>query len=210
MSPQDFVNALAAVQLPSVFNPYRDRCMVHDHVDAATRRRRNLESFITAALTHRVDTIWVARDLGYRGGRRTGIPLTDEIHLDRISSLLGGISMERATHGPAFAERTASVVWEALSQINQPVVLWNIFPLHPHTPNNPFSNRAHTIEERNATSFFLPALVEIIKPKQIVAIGRDAQKSLRNMDIHVVNIRHPSYGGQREFMIGLSDLHDVS
>lgn len=210
MSPKDFVDALAAIRLPTVFNPYGDRCTVHDRVDAATRRRRNLESYITAALAHRVDTMWIARDLGYRGGRRTGIPLTDEIHLDRISSLLGGISLKRATRGPAFAERTAAVVWEALSRINQPVILWNIFPLHPHVLDNPFSNRIHTIDERNTTADFLPILINMIKPRQIVAIGRDAQEILGKMDVRVVKVRHPSYGGQREFIAGLFDLYGVS
>ena len=210
MSPKEFVNALAAIRLSGVFNPYDDHCAVHDRVDAATRRRQNLENYITAALAHRVDTMWIARDLGYRGGRRTGIPLTDEIHLDRISDLLGGISLERATHGPAFAERTAAVVWEALSRINQPVILWNIFPLHPHFPGNQFSNRNHTADERSVTSNFLPILIEMIKPKQIVAIGRDAQEILGKVDVPFTKVRHPSYGGQREFMASLFDLYHVS
>jgi len=209
MTPSSFVNTLADIRLLAVFNPYSDRCEVHDRADAAKRRKRNLESFIEAALDHRVDTIWVARDLGYRGGRRTGVPLTDEVHLDQIGRLFGGIILERATRGPVVAERTAAVVWKVLARIAQPVVLWNVFPFHPHEPNDPFSNRSHTSAERNATLFLLLALIEMVRPKRLIAIGRDAQQALDKLDIHAVGVRHPSYGGQTDFMAGLLDLYGM-
>ena len=60
-----------------------------------------------------METIWIARDLGYRGGRRTGVPLTDEVHLTHAAALMGGIALERATEGPAIAERTAAKYREA-------------------------------------------------------------------------------------------------
>src|SRR6202007_3116907 len=103
--------------LPSVFNPYRETCAHHDRPDAAAVRRRNLERYLEAALDARLDTIWVARDLGYRGGRRTGVPLTDEVHLGPAGALMGGIELERATRGPVVAERTAAIVWRVASPI---------------------------------------------------------------------------------------------
>ena len=72
-TPASFAAALAEVRLPSVFNPYGDVCPEHDRADAATVRRRNLTRCLEAALDANVDTIWIARDLGYRGGRQTGI-----------------------------------------------------------------------------------------------------------------------------------------
>ena len=50
MTPKSFVSTLAATELPSVFNPWRDRCTVHDRSDAAARRRDNLEMLLTAAI----------------------------------------------------------------------------------------------------------------------------------------------------------------
>ena len=209
MTPSSFVDALARVQLPSVFNPYRDRCPIYDQTDAAYRRRRNLATFIGAAVDQHADTIWIARDLGYRGGRRTGVPLTDEVHLDQMGRLLGGITLERATRGPAFEERTAAVVWKVLTRINKPVILWNVFPFHPHNPDNPFSNRRHTSVERKATWQFFCDLVEMTKPKQLVAIGRDAQHALGQLDICVIDVRHPSYGGQQDFITKIFDFYGV-
>lgn len=173
-------------------------------------RRRNLTRCLTAALDGRVDTMWIARDLGYRGGRRTGVPLTDEVHLDAAGLLMGGLELERATFGPVIAERTAAIIWRVLSQIRHPVVLWNVFPLHPHEADDPFSNRCHTGAERRATWPLLIALVEMIKPRQIVAIGRDAGLALNGLDLTVEIVRHPSYGGQAEFVAGVNKIYGLA
>lgn len=210
MTPKSFVSALAAADLPSVFNPWRDRCSIHDRRDAAARRRANLEGVIAAALDARVETIWIARDLGYRGGRRTGVPLTDEVHLTHAAALMGGIALERATEGPALAERTAAIVWQVLARIGQPVMLWNVFPFHPHEADDPMSNRCHTRAEREATWPLLQALVSMLQPKRIVAIGRDAHIALEGLDIPTTGIRHPSYGGQREFINGMFELYGIA
>lgn len=209
-TPQSFATALAETRLPSVFNPYREICSVHDRPDAADVRRRNLVRCLKAALDVRVDTIWIARDLGYRGGRRTGVPLTDEVHLAPAGALMGGIELERATRGPVVAERTAAIVWRVLSRIHQPVVLWNIFPLHPHEVNDPFSNRCHTRAEREATWPLLMALIEMIRPRRIVAIGRDAGLALRGIEIPVNVVRHPSYGGQADFIAGVRAIYGLA
>lgn len=209
-TPRSFAAALAETRLPSVFNPYRDCCPTHDRPDAARVRRRNLVRCLEAALTAHVDTIWVARDLGYRGGRRTGVPLTDEVHLGPAGVLLGGIALERATRGPVVAERTAAIVWRALSRIGQPVVLWNVFPLHPHDADDPFSNRCHTRAERCATWPLLMALIAMIEPRRIVAIGRDASLALCDIDVPVQMVRHPSYGGQAEFVAGVNAIYGLA
>jgi hypothetical protein len=208
-TPKSFATALSQTRLPSVFNPYFDCCPVHDRPDAARVRKRNLVRCLEAALSERVDTIWIARDLGYRGGRRTGVPLTDEIHLGQAGALMGGIALDRATRGPIVAERTAAIVWNVLSRIGEPAVLGNIFPLHPHGRDDPFSNRCHTRAEREATWPLLTALIAMIKPRRIVAIGRDAGLALAGLEIPVEVVRHPSYGGQAEFIVGVHQIYGV-
>ena len=78
MTPASFVKALAAIRLPNVFNPYVDQCDVHDRANAPALRRRALRTYLEAIMTLGSDTIWMGRDLGYRGGRRTGLALTDK------------------------------------------------------------------------------------------------------------------------------------
>ena len=209
MTPRKFVSQLSEYNTKSVFNPWGDRCEIHDRKDAAKLRRENLIQLLEAALDNRAETIWIARDLGYRGGRRTGIPLTDEVHLDDAGALMGGISLDRATQGPIVAERTAAIIWRVLRQIDQPIMLWNVFPFHPHAADDAMSNRCHSRAEREATWPILESLMKMLRPRQIVAIGRDAQLALKGLDIMVCPVRHPSYGGQSEFIAGMHDIYGI-
>ena len=209
MKPAAFVEALTAIHLEDVFNPYSDRCMLHDRADAAQRRRANLLAVVEAACEDGIDSVWIARDLGYRGGRRTGLPLTDEMHLQTFSEIYGGLALSRATKGPPVAERTAAIIWRVLTQINRPVFLWNIFPLHPFEPGDPLSNRCHTRAEREVFQDLLFTLLNMLRPKSIIAIGRDAHQSLVDLAIDCRAVRHPSYGGQTEFIRGMNELYNL-
>jgi hypothetical protein len=194
----------------NAFNPYAEACEDCDKKDAANIRVRNLELVLESALQNGVDSIWIARDLGYRGGRRTGLALTDELHLSNHANLFNTKPLMRATKGPAVAERTASVVWQMLDLINRPIFLWNVFPLHPHEAHDPMSNRCHTKQEKIACQPILLWLLQALQPKHIVAIGRDAQKSLEDMGILAECVRHPSYGGQTEFIDTLRSIYDLT
>jgi hypothetical protein len=198
------------MRLPAVFNPYADCCNVHDRSDAVRLRRRNLQILLEAALDQHICEIWIARDLGYRGGRRTGIPLTDDVHLQLVGHLFGGIELRRATRGPVVAERTAAIVWRVLARIDQPVLLWNVFPFHPHEPGDSFSNRCHTASERTQTLPLLQTLIDMVKPERLVAIGRDAQLALKDVGLPLSTVRHPSYGGQSEFIAGLYSIYGIA
>lgn len=200
MSIDAFIKDLAAFESDNVFNPYLHICDTFDRQDAARIRRRNLRELLTAALDGGAATIWVARDLGYRGGRRTGLALTDEAHLGQLSNLFNARKIAKATKGPVVAERTATVIWQMLARIEEPVMLWNVFPFHPHETDDPMTNRCHTRSERQAAAPFLEALIDIMRPERVVAIGRDAASALENLPVPIYCARHPSYGGQTEFI----------
>ena len=72
---KEFADALAAFHLPNVFNPYTDECPAHDYDGSSIVRRNNLIAVLEGALRVGVETMWFGRDLGYRGGRRTGLAL---------------------------------------------------------------------------------------------------------------------------------------
>jgi hypothetical protein len=114
---RSFVAALSG--LASAFNPYADRCAEHGHHNAARIRRRNLVRYPEAALDTRVDTMWIARDRGYRSVRRTGIPITDEFHFEQVGAMMGGAHLGRATPAPPIAARTSTVMREALPGITR-------------------------------------------------------------------------------------------
>ncbi|NWE51209.1 uracil-DNA glycosylase [Brevundimonas sp. P7753] len=206
---EDFVGALAEVQLPNVFNPYADVCPSHDLPGAPTVRRNNLAKVLDRQLVMGTDTIWVGRDLGYRGARRTGLALTDERHLPEMASALGVDGIEKST-ATSLDERTASITWGVLRRLPSVPVLWNAFPLHPHGPGDQQSNRQHTLKERAAALWSLEALVMKFQPRDIVAIGNDASIALTAMGLSHTKVRHPSYGGQAQFIDQMEQLYEIS
>lgn len=209
MNPTAFVNALSELKLDNVFNPYADTCPVHDRSDAVSARCRNLRGYLKAAAAIGVDTIWMGRDLGYRGGRRTGLALTDEYHLSEMTQRYPGSDFKQATVGPALAERTASEIWSVLRAVELPPLLWNVFPFHPHEPGNPFTNRKFTARELQQVDLLNETLIKWLKVRRVVAIGQDAFNYASRFDVEVVAIRHPSYGGIKDFRNGMSALYDI-
>lgn len=208
MKPAEFVSALCGLSFVNTFNPYVSRCPIYDKVDAPQKRTEALTRMLAAAVQCEVDSIWVGRDLGYRGGRRTGLALTDDFHM-AAHAARWGVTIERPTKGRPVAERTAAVIWSVLEKIDVPIFLWNVFPLHPHKPGDPFSNRAHNSRERSAGEEILTELINLLSPKRIVAVGNDAAKSVARVSggKEVVQVRHPSYGGQTEFLKQIISLY---
>ncbi len=200
MNSLDFVRDLAAITFANAFNPYSCCCEVWDRADAPQRRKKTLLSILQAAESTDVDSIWVGRDLGYRGGRRTGLALTDDVHISAHANRWATRG-SRPTKGEPVAERTAAYVWHLLAAIDVPVFLWNVFPLHPHQPGHPFTNRPHNSAERKVGEEMLETLIMLLQPRRIVTIGNDAQKSVRRLApvMPCIAVRHPSYGGQKIF-----------
>ena len=210
MNPVQFVWALSKLNFDNAFNPYSDRCVVHDLDDAPQLRLQTLLTVLEAATEQDIDSIWIGRDLGYRGGRRTGLAFTDDAHIHEHAERWE-LSIQRPTRGDVVAERTADVIWSVLSQIEVSVFLWNVFPLHPHEPDNPFSNRSHNFVERRIGEKFLSQLILLLKPRRLVAVGNDAARTAHRLSnqIRVIQVRHPSYGGQREFVSQISESYDL-
>ena len=207
---QGFVSKVRELKFPNTFNPYVERCEQYDKLRAPEIRARVLCEILSAAGDVEIDAIWIGRDLGHRGGRRTGLALTDDFCFSAHTKRWG-VEMERPTLGPLVRERTASVVWEMLADIEENVFLWNLFPLHPFPEGNVYNNRAHSAVERDAGVGLLLMLVSLLRPRRIVAIGKDSSRALRNAfgEIEVWDVRHPSYGGEKLFREQTASLYGL-
>ena len=209
-SPRQIVSELRKMKFANTFNPYLEQCELCDKPDAPKLRTRILLEILSAASDLEIDSVWIGRDLGYRGGRRTGLALTDDVrftqHVERW-----GINAERPTLGPLVRERTAGMVWDLLEQISEHVFLWNVFPLHPYPEGCTFKNRAHSAVERKAGGELLLMLVALLRPRRVVAIGNDAAKVLNGFSSRfaIHHVRHPSYGGEKIFREQMALLYDL-
>lgn len=206
---QSFVDSLATLSFENVFNPYSDHCPDHDRPDAPAIRCRNLARMLDGALSLGTDSIWFGRDLGYRGGRRTGLALTDEPRLGVLGRTFGNVTIERATATAPVAERTAQVIWNMIEKLPTPPFLWNAFPFHPHEPGDPMTNRCHSAREAQLVEDVLASLLGWFKPQRVIALGNDAHRALQRLGWDAICVRHPSYGGQAAFVAGINEVYGL-
>jgi hypothetical protein len=184
----------------ATFNPY------HRGSFYGRARLANLHSFLTQRQT--ADTLLLMEAPGYRGCRVTGVPVTSR----RVMSsplLHGGLfaPMPDEQVEPAFrpylSEQSATIVWQALADLNAAPLLWNAFPFHPHPPQQPTANRTPRATEVQAGLAYLQALLGVIDVRRVVAVGNVAARALTLLGVDHTPIRHPAQGGKHDFVRGL-------
>ena len=101
-----------------------------------------------------------------------------------------------------FNEPSDTVVWEAIDKnflAPRDVILWNIFPFHPHKAGNLLSNRTPTAEELKSGLVYARQLLRLVPGMKIVAIGQKAAATLKEAGLPCEAVRHPSMGGAARF-----------
>ncbi len=190
----------------TVTNPYR----AGDDPNHAIRRH-NLRLYLNGfAAAKKVPALLVCEAPGYRGCRLTGIPLCSRKILTagvKGLPLFGLRRGYREPNEPSFSqiqgEQSATIVWRELSQLGFNPLIWNAFPWHPHRECRPLSNRTPTHSELQEGSAILAQVIDLFAIENVLAIGRKAQTSLRDLAIPCAATRHPAHGGKAEFAGGL-------
>ena len=170
--------------------------------------------------------LFIAEALGYQGGHFSGVAITSERILlgqhkaVRPASVLGAWDYRR-TSSPAsaqlnatqkakgFNEPTDTVVWSTLQNHGLAafdVILWNIFPWHPHKEGKLLTNRTPSTSELDVGVEYAKMLLELVPNMQIVAIGQKAADTLGRYGIACKAVRHPSMGGAETFRAQVAEL----
>ncbi len=174
-------------------------------------RRRNLTLALGLALARGPDLLLVGEAPGHAGARRTGVPFTSE----RL--LLAGLGpFGRCDPGAGFtlagddgrisAEATATIVWRELAAVGLVAAGWNAYPLHPHRPGAPQSNRRPRAAELALGQPLLAQVCAMFPGVSVVAVGDVAAAALAALGVAHVSVRHPARGGARQFAAGLRAL----
>lgn len=224
-----FIHDLTAYRGPQVFNPwgeYDETCDIGP--SAPMIRKEQLLSYLQPRL-EKAHTLCIAEAAGYQGCRFTGIPITCERmllnqHKQVRSTMVLSIPGQRTSRPdcPYFRQETQrayglneptdTYVWGSIIDNGldpAEVLLWNIFPFHPHK-GTPFTNRTPSAQELEDGLTFASTLLRLCQNHpSIVAIGRKAAETLTlgGLKVHAV-LRHPANGGASLFRQGFSDyLH---
>ena len=109
-----------------------------------------------------------------------------------------------------FNEPTATIVWQHLlaSGINPyNFIIWNSLPWHPYNPSKGMlSNRTPKDSELETGRKILKVVIDMIKPKTIIAVGEKAAIQLNELKIDFKKVRHPANGGANLFRQQVTEI----
>ena len=193
---------LSMATIGTTFNQFRE--MGRDDVtDAPAIRLANLRRYLMER--DHADVLAVGEAAGYQGMRWSGIAFTSEFDL-----LRWGDPYRRSSRRPRpWKEPSGTIVHGILDELGaeRRVILWNTVPTHPHLPGQPLSNRRPTRPEIVAGLLYAERLIDILRPRLVVGVGRIAADTLGKRAVYV---RHPAQSGATAFRAGMRELLQAS
>ena len=193
---QNFIKSLQKQKTTdTVFNQYRDKSISD-----------NLKLYLEYMFSQKGKRIMLVGEApGYKGCRITGIPFTSgKLFQTSKHPCIKDLS-PKVQISKVLSENTAKIVWDHLTTIESTPLFWNAFPFHPHIKNIPTTNRKPNKKEMDAGSEFLQKLSSFYKPDIVAGIGRKGESCAKKVfpGLNIAYIRHPSFGGKKQFIQGL-------
>jgi len=188
-----------------VFNIYTDTNPKFERQDGYQIRRANLYNYL-ASFPVRPTVLIVGEAPGWRGCRFSGVPFTSESQLQRASLPFQG--QVTSLRPRPYSEATATIFWKVMGAYYPCFLAWNCVPFHLHRPGDPLTNRRPSNREIAHFIPFLSQLVSLLRPYQVIAVGRCAERTLDLIDIPAIPLRHPSHGGAAAFEQGIQNILD--
>ncbi len=168
-------------------------------------RRKNLFGYFKKMHELKPIILLVGEAPGYRGCGRVGMPFSSEKLVLGHPFFSNRNIFKIENIGEPIAEASASIVWKTFDTLNFYPLMWATYPYHPHRSKNELSNRAPKPEEIKIGKQFITRLISIYGIQKVVAVGRVAEKTLKELGVEAIAIRHPSHGGATLFAQGLGN-----
>ena len=180
--------------------------------------RSNLVRWLTTYDPVARTALFVGEAPGIKGARLTGIPFTSPAIIssskpdpwDTFGSA-AGFQVPKGRYATQ-SENTATIFWKAMrrhfADLPRPLT-WNAYPFWPHQEGG-LKNRTPNDEELRFGHKWLYDIVEMHPKAMIVAVGRKAEKALREIGFDAEYVRHPANGGGPDFDAGVKRISDLS
>lgn len=196
-------NVFDRASAENAFNLYRDEDGSLDLPNAAQIRRDNLWSYL-ACYESLPDVFILAEAPGPWGCRFSGIPIVSELQL--LNDTFPILGRRSSAADEPYDEYSARIYWRVTQPFFPRFFTWNSFPLHPHQKGAPLSIRTPGLREIATYAPVVRAMIEVLKPRRTVAVGRRAEYALAFIEHPAVYVRHPSQGGARLFEEGMLSI----
>lgn len=183
---------------------------LYDNSPIGLIRRANLKRYFEKMAQFKPSVLLIGEAPGYQGTRRTGVPFASE-HI--ISGMMPnvpffeeGSSFQRAFDDRLYKEPTSTIMWRTITQYDKLPLLWAVFPLHPHQPDNFNTNRTPTRVEVVSAKNHLTKFIELTEVETVLALGNTAKATLDDLGVITQKLRHPARGGGPTFAKQLADF----
>lgn len=186
-----------------LFNPYISQCDRATELNTPSSRHERLALHLDCE----AELLLLGEAIGFRGARYSGITFTSEKQL--VTGAIPRIPLVQhrlSQRDLPFSEPSATIVWRTLYELGltERTVLWNALQVHPHKPDEPWSNRTPTDDELKLGSPAFAILRDAFPNAKLVAVGQKAAELLAMMGIRVdCTVRHPANGGATKFAEGM-------
>lgn len=183
-----------------------------DNIYQEPLKAKNLDVYLTTIKSMNPKAILLGVSPVFRGGRKTGIPFTDEYYVsnENISLLqqkddLGYVIMNNEEQ-KIEKERVSGIVWSGLEAEMENILLWNIFPFYVHEKGAYACRRDLTEQEKEEGYHFLKMVLKEFPSIHMILIVGDATSDIieKHAELkekyEIFNVGHPNLGAKAAFI----------
>lgn len=203
-SREGLMNPYHSARAPGISAVHEEIGPVADEIRVA-----NLTSYLTTLLEAGSDVVMCGEAPSAVGTRWTGIAFTSEREVAAGAFPLADCALlpgAAAGQRDLMQEASALYVWRAAARARVPPLLWNAVQLHPHPTGDARTNRTPDRDEVAWGQDSLECLLELARPRLVVALGRTAERALADLGVEACYVRHPAHGGSTRMMAMLEEL----
>lgn len=181
----------------TLFNPFQDE-----------RLAQNLRLYLNYLAAQPITLAMIGEAAGHRGCALTGMPFTSPETLRDSGNDFFATHRDKLFRQGDIFEQSGRFVWGVADSHGIMPLVWNALPLHPHLPGKPRTNRTPTKAELELGEPLLRQVLDIFRPKVIVAVGRKSQESLGKLypELEFHTVRHPAMGGSNLFRAQMAEI----